>query len=281
MNFCQFAAASGLLSNSYIADGKIHRCATLKNPRAKNGAYAFDGQRGWCMDWSETGAPQWWNDPNSRPWNDQEKKDWAEKRRNEEKARIEGYQNASSKAAQMLAECVIDNHAYLRSKQLPEIKGMVNSDGALLIPMRDCSTNRVTGLQSIAWDEEKQKFMKKFIPGMRAKGSVFKIGAGKKIILVEGYATGLSIYAAIRRMSLDAYVMCCFSANNMIHVAKTHGNYVMADNDESKTGEKSAIETGLPWLMPDEVGTDWNDVHANEGLIPVCASLKEFFRRVA
>lgn len=281
MNFCQFAASVGLLSNSFVADGKIHRCPTTSHPRTKNGAYMFDGKRGFCMDWSLTGSVQWWNDKNSKPWTEAEKKSWAENRRKEERARDEGYERAAAKAAQLLSQCVIDTHAYLRSKQLPEARGMINSGGALLIPMRDFSTNKLNGVQSIFLNEDRDGFVKKFLPGMKAKGSVFKIGSGRKIILVEGYATGLSVHAAAKRMSLDACVMCCFSASNMVLVAKTHGHFVMADCDASKTGEQAAIDSGLPWIMPISQGMDWNDVHATDGLMAVCVALKDLFRKVA
>lgn len=281
MNFPQFASAVGLMCNSFAADGRIHRCPTAKNPRSKNGAYMLDGKRGFAMAWDSGDTVQWWNDKDAKPWTDSDKKQWAEKRGQEEKTRAEGYEKAASKATQMLSECSVDTHAYLRSKQLPEAHGMVFSDGSLLIPMRGFSTNKLNGVQSISLNSTRDGFVKKFLPGMKAKGSVFKIGSGKKIILVEGYATGLSVQAAAKRMSLDACVMCCFSANNMTFVAKSTGDFVMADNDASKTGENSAIETGLPWVMPEQVGMDWNDVHATSGLMTVCLALKDLFRKVA
>ena len=280
-DFVSFCRSQGLLINSVIPDGKIHRCATVSKKSKKNGAYMFDGKRGFAMDWSETGNVQWFNDKDSKPWTDDDKKAWADKRRAEDKKREEGYRQAAAKASKMLSECVIDTHAYLRSKQLPETQGMVFTDGSLLIPMRDCLTNKLNGIQSIFINEERDKFVKKFLPGMKAKGSVFKIGSGKKIILVEGYATGLSVHAAAKRMSMDACVVCCFSAINMVHVSKTCGNYVMADNDKSLTGEKSAIDTGLPWIMPVSEGIDWNDVHATDGLMAVCVALKDLIRKVA
>lgn len=95
------------------------------------------------------------------------------------------------------------------------------------------------------------------------------------------YATGLSVHEAARQMRFDVSVMCCFSASNMVHVAKTHGHFVMADNDASKTGEQAAIDTGLPWAMPKNVGMDWNDVHATDGLMHVCVALKDLFRKAA
>lgn len=281
MSFLQFAAASGLLIKSVSCDGRIHRCPTQKNPRAKNGAYMFDGTHGWCMDWSESGSVQWWNDANAKPWTDHDKKQWNANRLADEKRRLQGYESAAKKASQMLSECVIGSHAYLRSKQLPDEQGLIFTDGSLLIPMRDIDTNKVNGIQSIFINATGDGFDKKFLPGMRAKRSVYKVGKGRKIILVEGYATAISVHAAVKQMHMDMSVICCFSASNMVQVAKTHGHFVMADNDRSKTGEKSAIETGLPWHMPVNEGMDWNDVHAESGLISVCVALKDLVREVA
>lgn len=279
MSFHEFAYSIGLISHNFIADGKIHRCGTVNHPREKNGAYWWDGRRGWVMRWGSVDVT-WWADKDAKPWSQAEKKKWVEQRKQAEKKKILGYAEAASKASQMLSECTIDTHAYLRSKQLTQATGMVFTDGALLIPMRDCETNKLNGIQLIKLNESGEGFDKKFLPRMKAKGSVFKIGSSRKIILVEGYATGLSVYAAAKQMNYDVSVMCCFSASNMVHVAKTCGNYVMADNDKSLTGEKAAIDTGLPWLMPESIGMDWNDVHATQGIFSVCAALKKLYTKI-
>lgn len=292
MNFAEFAMSAGLVSRSFIADGKIHRCGTQKNPRSKNGAYMFNGKRGWCMRWGMTGVC-WYSDPNTKPWTDAEKKAWARKRSEQEAARIAGYEDASKNAIKILSECFIDTHPYLKLKGHVEAKGLIASndatmphpdgyrisiDSALIIPMRNCSTNSISGFQAIKWDEKSEKFKKLFLPGMRAKKAILKIGSGSEVALCEGYATGLSIYAAASRLKLNISVMCCFSASNIIEVAKTHGKYVLADHDQSETGEQTAQATGLPWLMPEEVGMDWNDVHTKNGLMTVCKALMEVRR---
>lgn len=275
MNFHEFAQAHGLLIRDLYPSNRIRRCATEKHPHHKNGAYLYTGDRGWVQDWSTGEQVQWWQEKDAKPWTDAEKREWSDRKRVAEKARLQGYAEAALKASQMLSECVIDTHAYLRSKQLSDVRGMVSSDGSLMIPMRDCGTNKLAGLQAIKWSAETEKFEKKFIPGMKAKGAVYRLGSGSEIILCEGYATGLSIHAAVKRLRFNASVMCCFSAANIVTVAKTHGHFVMADNDQSKTGEQTAIAAGLPWLMPDTVGYDWNDVHSTEGLISVCKAVME------
>ena len=54
MNFIDFARTHGVDINPtrlYPSD-KIKRCPTLAKPRSDNGAYYWDGRRGWVMDWS-------------------------------------------------------------------------------------------------------------------------------------------------------------------------------------------------------------------------------------
>ena len=74
---------------------------------------------------------------------------------------------------------------------------------------------------------------------------------------------------------MDAAVVVCFSASNLIQVAdQIKGRrYVFADNDESLTGQKAAEATGLPWVMADTVGWDANDLHFEKGLFEVVSKI--------
>ena len=145
-------------------------------------------------------------------------------------------------------------------------------------------TDKLQGFQEIYWDEPNRKYEKKMLHGMRAKNAVYYMGSkeAQETWLVEGYATGLSLQKALRSVGLRASVAVCFSANNLVQVANQFiGNrYVFADNDESKTGEKAAIETGLPWTMADEVGMDANDLHQKHGLFAVVKKFMELRLKV-
>jgi hypothetical protein len=76
-------------------------------------------------------------------------------------------------------------------------------------------------------------------------------------------------------------VVICFSASNLIQVADQipGKRFVFADNDASKTGENSAIKTGLPWTMADTVGWDANDLHLKESLFSVVKKIMELRQR--
>ena len=278
--FIDFARAHGVEIDParFYSSEKIHRCGTVEKPRSNNGAWFWDGQRGWVMDWSGDARTVWFQDPNARPWTDQEKREWMLKRQTANAQKDNGYELAAQRADIALRSAKMDTHAYLTIKGFPDMQGLVLDD-KLLIPMRNVVTNKLQGYQQIFWDGPNMRYEKKMLTGMRAKNAVFFLGerSAPEAWLVEGYATGLSLHAALRSVGLKASVVVCFSASNMIAVADQIPNkrFIYADNDESKTGEKSAIATGLPWTMSDEVGFDANDDHKKTGLFSVVKKIMD------
>lgn len=280
MTFIDFARAHGVAidpSRLYASD-KIKRCGTVERPNSGNGAYFWDGQRGWVMDWSGEARVIWYEDKNAKPWTDEEKRLWAAKRASAATEQEKRYQNAAFQADVTLRSAKYDHHPYLELKGFKETRGLVLDD-KLLIPMRNVSNNKLQGYQSIRWVPGEMKYEKKMLTGMRAKNAVLYLGdrSAPEAWLVEGFATGLSLRYALRSVGLPAAVVICFSASNMIQVAdQIKGNrFVFADNDESKTGEKSAMATGLPWTMADQVGWDANDLHLRDSLFAVVGKIME------
>lgn len=177
-------------------------------------------------------------------------------------------------AVKLLVECAFEPHIYLDSKGFGADErggmGMVHPCGDLMIPMRDCQTNQIINAQRIAPDGAK-----KFLPGARAKGGVHRLGGGNELWLCEGYATGLSVLEGLRALHRTATALVCFSAGNLVEVAQMikGRRFVVADHDESGTGETAARKTGLPWVMPDMIG-DANDLHQTKGIRAVAALLR-------
>lgn len=287
MSFIDFARAHGVEIDParLYASERIKRCGTTEKPKGKNGAYFWDGERGWVFNWAAEARVQWFHDEKARPWTEAEKAAWRAKRQAAQATQEQNYRRAATRAAEQLRSATPSEHSYLHRKGFPEAQGFVAADGALLIPMRNLITNNVQGVQVIRWDEEARSFIKKMSPGMRAKGAVFRMGdkTAPETILCEGYATGLSIVAALRSVGLRASVLVCFSAHNLEFIApQIKGRaFVFADNDASGTGEKSARATSLPYCMSPVMGEDANDLHARAGLFAVCQLLMNVRREAS
>jgi len=285
MSFIDFARANGVdidISRLYPSEN-IKRTGTVEKPKSTNGAYYWDGQRGWVFDWSGASTVIWYENPNAKPWTEEEKRAWMDRRRSQQSDQQKRYEKVGLQAEAILKSAKLDHHNYLEYKGFKDEKGLVLGD-KLLIPMRNVVTNKVTGYQAIVFDYTTHKYDKKMLLGMKARNSVLFIGdrKGEEFWLVEGYATGLSLHQALRSCGLKASVVVCFSAHNLVAVAdQIKGKrFIFADNDASETGQKAAESTGLPWTTADEQGWDANDLHIKSGLFNVVAKIMELKRKV-
>lgn len=272
MTFIQFAEANGVLIKSLKASDKIQRGPTTLHPKSDNGAWLWDGHRGGVMAWDGSGQWYWYKDEAAKPWTDSEKRAWAMKQREVEESRERGYRRAATEADIQMRACKQQEHGYLKMKGFVHELGLVDADDTLHIPMRDWKTNAVRGTQRISWDGE--AWQKKMTYGMKAKGAVLRLGSpqARETWMVEGYATALSVKAAVTHLRLSANVYACFSDSNLAYVAPllTGARYVFADNDKSGAGERAARATNLPWTMSSTVGQDANDLHVASGIFSVC-----------
>ena len=138
----------------------------------------------------------------------------------------------------------------------------------LVVPMM--MDGMVVGCQLIQPDGTKR-----FLSGQITKGASFKIGDGIDV-LCEGYATGLSVHRAITALKIKARVHVCFSASNMLEIAKECDNpIVIADNDP--VGIRIAKKIGKYWVS-DVEGEDFNDAELRLGTKSVCQSLKSLIK---
>lgn len=282
-DFYAFAAERGLVIRN-LESGRWVRVPTVTHPRKRNGSYFFAGEYGFVQDWAHMECVDVWQDKKERsPF---EKTELLKRISESQKAysaqRSKAHHAASIKAVQLLRDATLQDHAYLHNKGFPDTHGFVDDAGRLLVPMKDCLSDELRGVQSIEWLSDERVFKKKMQSGMKAKGAIFRIGnkTAFEAFLVEGYATGLSVFMALKQLRLNASVVCCFSDSNLVHVAgQLKGKkYVFADHDESKAGEKAAIKSGLNYCLSEISGEDANDLHKRAGIMAVCKKIMEVRR---
>ena len=254
-----------------IADSKLHRIYVNGDKAgSKNGAYILhaDGKpSGWFQyyksgisgKWSLTGK----HEPLTKAMCEQIKAD-RESRQLETKL---AHEVAVKKAEWIMQNSKpVNNHPYLKRK------GIKAHDARLY---RDCLVIGIYGIndqlvnvQFISTDGTKR-----FLKGGQKKGCFAHIGkpaTDQPILICEGFATGASLHEAAGH-----YIVVALDAGNLepvsIAIRKSYQTAVIiiaGDNDLSGVGQKAAraaaMAIGGEYLLPPEVGTDWND-YFNKG----------------
>ena len=269
MDFIDFARGHGIIINELPPVGVWKRYPTEDHPRKRNGAVKYLGTHGFCQNHALSTVVSLWKAESTNSINmraiiiDQAKA---------EQQRKKLATAAVSKAVAMLNASGNRRHPYLEGKGFPDEQGIVldiDNQPVLLIPMR-CGGSLV-GLQQI-WPDG----TKKFLYGQRTTGAVFKFDNKGLNVLCEGYATALSIRAALKQLKVRYTIHVCFSAGNMVRVADMlPPGLVVADNDVSGTGQSAAASIGWPTWMSDQEGEDANDHHRRVGLFAFSQSLQQ------
>ena len=262
MTFEQFAMEHGLLINSLILD-KWVRVPTEDKPRSRNGAYIFDGHKGAVINFAMhtqhiiyKSQEPYKPDPMA-----------AIRRQRADAERKQKQKAARDKAAFILNNATKAQHPYLIRKGF-DCKGYV-WNGLLALPMR--VGDSLVGCQLIQEDGTKR-----FLSGQVTKGASLKIDAKGRDILCEGFATGMSVRNAMRHMRERYTIHVCFSAGNMLEIAKGLRNpLVIADNDASGTGEGVAKKIASRYWLG-EAGEDFNDAEQRLGTAGVADTLRPF-----
>ena len=226
----------------------------------------------------------------------------AEDKRMAELARRADAERAAVKAAAAWKKCTEQGDCdYLQRKGVQGHGVRFSPQGAMVIPMLDVA-GKVHGLQIIRGKQTgtRKRLDKEFWPaGLIKKGHFHLIGMpGAIILVVEGYATGASVYEAT-----GICVAVAFDAGNLAPVAgELHRRYkqarilVCADDDAFSDGNPgvtsasaAAMEAGGAFVVPmfaDEPArrlafetkgqkiSDFNDLHALEGLHVVRTQLE-------
>jgi putative DNA primase/helicase len=268
MTLDNFCATMGVIPPASFPLGRWVRCGTVDHPRSKNGAVKFMGRFAFVRNWElPDGTGTWFADGDSK----EAQKNVREVVKQaaaeiERKAR-----QAAIKAERILSECELAPHPYLERKGFSG--ELVNvwkreSDNVMVVPMR-CG-HAIVGAQLIKPDGEK-----KFLFGQRSGGAEFVIGQRGAQVLCEGYATALSTRQALHNLKATYTLHVCFSAGNMKRIAEgLQPGLVIADNDASGTGERTAKEIGWPYWISDQVGEDANDYTRRKGVFALAMGLK-------
>lgn len=272
MELLQFARLHGIIIDTMPPIGVWKRYPTEDHPHKRNGALKFMGDVAFLQNHAtETEITVWKADADS-------KIDLAKIRRIAQQADddIKRKQTEAARtAAWMLKESQFAHHPYLSAKGFSDEQGNIYlKDGVLLmlVPMR--VGPHLVGVQII--DEAG---FKRFLHGQRTSGATFTFDNKGVNILVEGYATALSVRAALKALKKRYTLHVCFSAGNLAKVAATFSTgFVVCDNDASRTGENTAIKTGFPYWISDTVGEDFNDFHQRVGLFKASQSLGKVIR---
>lgn len=267
MQFLDFCRAHGILLDREPPIGVWKRYPTEDHPHKKNGAVKFMGDVAFVQNHAtDTEISVWKAEGDTvvdrdriRRIAQQADRDIREKQ-----------EQAAKKAAGILHNCQIGHHPYLEKKGFSDDQANVfleDGEKIMVIPMRVGSN--LVGCQLINESGEK-----KFLYGQRTSNATFTFDNKDAHILVEGYATALSVRAALKALKKRYTLHVCFSAGNLAKVASTlPKGFVVCDNDASRTGENTAIKTGFPYWMSDTVGEDFNDFHQRVGLFRASQSL--------
>jgi putative DNA primase/helicase len=273
MDFLNFCAAHGIILNHAPPVGVWKRYPTTDHPKKRNGAVKYMGDHAFVQNHAtDTEVSVWQTDA---PVNIDVAR-IAKIARDAENQRRKMQSDAATKADSILRNSQLAKHDYLKAKGLEDLWGKVwvnNGEQILVIPM--WVDRQLVGCQLIKADGSK-----KFLYGQRTAGAEFCVDRQGDHILCEGYATGMSIQKAMKSLKRPYTIHICFSAGNMKKIAEGKRGLVIADNDQSGTGERVAKEIGWPYWMSDKVGEDANDFHMRVGLFKFTQSLTPLLNRI-
>lgn len=272
MDFLDFARSHGIIIHDYPPLGTWKRYPTEDHPRKTNGAVKFMGTHGFVQNHAVDTVVSIWK-PDSPIQIDHRL--IRSSVLNAEAEQRKRQQEATRKAVRMLNDSGMMTHPYLEAKGFPDEQGNVlriEGKPVLLVPMRVAGS--LVGVQMI--DAEGGK---KFLFGQRTSGATFTFDNKGINILCEGYATALSVRLALKTMKRRYTLHVCFSAGNMLKVAESlKPGLIIADNDASETGQKTAAQIGWPTWISDTAGEDANDYHRRVGLFKFTQSLTQSMR---
>jgi putative DNA primase/helicase len=263
--------AGGIPPDYIEADGQLHRFHIAGHKAgSKNGAYVLHSNghpSGYFEDFTQGMKVTWKMDGNRAQFSEADKAQIAAANFQRKKELEDKHHKAADKARYIWRNSPFAiTHPYLTRKQIQPHGMKINKYGALTIPLYNAQLELVN-LQFIDADGNKR-----FLGGGQKKNCFCWLGSATETLLIaEGFATAASLH---ENKGLQTFV--AFDAGNLEGVAKIiraklpETQIIIAgDNDESGVGQKAASAAaravGGKFIIPKEVGMDWNDVLTQGG----------------
>lgn len=264
--FADFVRSAGLIPGDVLADGRWRRCPTVTHERKKNGSYklAPDGLVGWAQAFDGGELLTWRPDKADAP----TKIDFAAIARRREAARRESVR-ATQAARVFYQNCksLRGGHPYLDSHGLTMTGCLglkIDADGWLVVPV--LLDGNLMSVQRISPAGDKRFWA---AAPIKASSYLIERRGASVTVLVEGLATGLSIFAAVP----PARIVVAFDAGNMsrVQIPRRGMVVVASDNDhgtQAKLGYNPGVEAateaaegiGCGVAVPTGMfGSDWCD----------------------
>lgn len=278
--------------------GKWHRTDTEGKNGKGDGSVIFDEDRVTAYNWQTGDNTTVWL---KNEFTIEERRKIARRRADDDRKERERAAKAAELACAILSASRMGAHQYLAAKGFAGEKApIIGADNvrsiagsylvpaggqeAIIVPAR--GGNGISSLQLI-WESGE----KKFLFGGSMAGAAHRIASGRATWLCEGYATALSIRTALSGLSRRDGVVVCFSASNIVKVARLIEGpcYIAADHDAPPkakpdqfggigAGEYFAMQAGKPYAMPPQLGDDFNDMHQSDGIFAVQRVLAKLIR---
>lgn len=237
MTFTQFCEAHGLIMGSLI-EGRWVRVRTEDKKNKRNGAYKFMGDHGFCQNHATMTQVSTWASDKAQPVV-VDAAAIAARRKTERTYRVQAIRSA--RAFWHQARPLNWPHAYVERKGLSALgcAGLRQHDGLLVIPL-------MLGGALISVQTITAEGIKRFWPGASVKAGSYAIERPRAAVtaIVEGFATGLAVYQAVRQ----ARVIVCFDAGNIAPVVdriRPTGSVVIYGDNDWKTKARLGVNPGI------------------------------------
>jgi putative DNA primase/helicase len=265
--FYNFMRGAGIETTALIiGNGRIQRAYVVGDKRgSKNLSYQLhtDGiANGWFEHFRTGGRQCWKTDKPFTPPTHTEKAEFAAKRERERVQQLEQYEQAAIVARKLATQAQPiqkqHEHPYLIKKRIQPHNALILSGDLIIIFWNE--QNEISTLQFIAPNGEKR-----FLKGGKKRGAYAFIGTPtQRILISEGFSTAASLHE-----DTGNFCIVAGDAGNLEHVAKTirqlwrdNNIVICGDNDPVgiKAAKAAAIAVNGAYLIPDEIGCDWNDI---------------------